>query len=70
VYGCRSELERLLQTLAVERQWAIGLDSGCLSGGELTADDYCRERVYTVPDERRAEQRGGEPIFSDMGTDV
>lgn len=40
-------------------RWAVGLDTGCVYGGTLSAYDGRRERVVSVPAERTYQVRAG-----------
>ncbi|MDS0478437.1 metallophosphoesterase family protein [Natrinema sp. 1APR25-10V2] len=47
----------------VDREWAVGLDTGCVYGGDLTAYDVRRERFLSVPGATH-EDRSSEKIVT------
>jgi serine/threonine protein phosphatase 1 len=65
----RSELPRVFFGHTVlsepfESPYAVGLDTGCVYGGELTAYDYRRDRFVSVDAARTHEGRPAEKIVS------
>ncbi|WP_254764882.1 metallophosphoesterase family protein [Natrinema marinum] len=47
----------------VDREWAVGLDTGCVYGGRLTAYDVRRDRFLSVPGADH-EERSSEKIVA------
>jgi diadenosine tetraphosphatase ApaH/serine/threonine PP2A family protein phosphatase len=58
VFFGHTVLERPLETEA-----AVGLDTGCVYGGELTAYDCTRDRFVSVPAEAAYRQRAHEKVL-------
>jgi serine/threonine protein phosphatase 1 len=48
----------------VEREWAVGLDTGCVYGGSLTAYDLRNDRLRDVPSRRGGVSRSDSKIIS------
>ena len=48
----------------VEREWAVGLDTGCVYGGSLTAYDLRNDRLCDVPSRRGGVSRSDSKIIS------